>query len=350
MDSVSTRPRRRFDAGGETLDDVGEAELLRRLTATALRGGGDPRLVVASGDDAAVWQPPAGAGIVLSQDAVVEGEDFLKAWTDPETVGRRAHAVGVSDLAAMGAWPRLCLVTLCAPGSAEVGDLMAIQEGVCAAAAETGCRVVGGDVSAIRGPLVIDVAVVGTVDAGRALRRDRGRPGDALVVTGSLGGAAAGLQILLDGVDARGEGVERWLDRQLRPRARLAEGQALAELGVECAGDLSDGLIVDVGRIIEASGCGAQLWLDRIPADPGIRTLLGDGWVKAALGGGEDFELVAAVDAYRLDGLLAAWPAGLEPLTVVGALDQGSGLRLLDRRGGAPVPLPAVASRHFRRP
>jgi thiamine-monophosphate kinase len=350
METISTPPRGGFDGEGPTLSEVGEAELLRGLTALALAHGGDPRLTVASGDDAAVWRAPAGAGIVLSQDAMVEGEDFLRAWTDPRTLGGRALAVALSDLAAMGARPRLCLVTLCAPGSTRVADLLAIQEGICAAADAEGCRVAGGDVSAIAGPLVVDVAVMGTVDPERTLRRDRGRPGDALVVTGSLGGAAAGLHLLVQGRDGRGEDGARWLDRQLRPRARLAEGRALAWSGVECAGDLSDGLIVDIGRITEASGCGAEIWLESIPADPGIRELLGDGWVAAALGGGEDFELLAAIAPGRLDGLLAGWPAGLEPLHVVGRLDSGSGLRLLDRRGGAPLPLPGVASRHFRQP
>jgi len=350
MDTVSSPSRRSFDGGGPTLADVGEAELLRQLTALALRHGGDPRLTVASGDDAAVWRPPAGSGIVLSQDAIVEGEDFLRPWTDPGTVGGRALAVALSDIAAMGARPRLCMVTLCAAPSTRVEDLLAIQEGICAAAFASGCRVAGGDVSAISGPLVVDVAVVGTVDPERALRRDRGRPGDALVVTGSLGGAAAGLHLLVQSLGASGADAERWLDRQLRPRARLAEGRAFAELGVECAGDLSDGLIVDVGRITEASGCGAEIWLESIPADPGIATLLGEAWVGAALGGGEDFELVAAVAPDRLDGLLAGWPAGLEPLHVVGRLDSGSGLRLLERRDGGPLPLPGVASRHFRQP
>ena len=381
MDDASPPPGHGFDTGGPTLQEIGEAELLRRLTAVARRHGDDDRLVVPSGDDAAVWRPPGGAGIVISQDAIVEGEDFLRSWIDPEAVGRRAVAVALSDLAAMGARPALCLVTLCAPGTSRVDDLLAIQEGIGAAASQAGCRVAGGDVSAIAGPLVIDVVVVGTVDPGRALRRDRGRPGDLLVVTGCLGGAAAGLRLLLDGRrepvpapgghrhgavghgqglqgrahppaedDAAAEAEERWLGRQLRPRARLAEGQALVRLGVACAGDLSDGLIVDVGRITDASGCAAEIWLESVPAEPGIRTLLGEAWVDAALGGGEDFELVAAVAAERLDGLLARWPGGLAPLHVVGRLTPGSGLRLLDRRDGQEVPLPPVASRHFRQP
>jgi thiamine-monophosphate kinase len=352
MDLASPPAGHGFDAGGPTLQEVGEAELLRRLTAIAGRHGDDRRLMVPSGDDAAVWQPPGGAGIVISQDAIVEGEDFQRSWIDPEGLGRRALAVAVSDLAAMGARPALCLVTFCAPAASRVDDLLAIQEGICAAASEAGCCVAGGDVSAIAGPLVIDVVVVGTVDPGRALRRDRGLPGDLLVVTGCLGGAAAGLRLLLDGrrgsVPAPVE--ERWLARQLRPRARLGEGQALLRLGVACAGDLSDGLIVDVGRITDASACAAELWLESIPADPDIRTLLGDGWAAAALGGGEDFELVAAVAAERWDGLLARWPAGLEPLQVVGRLTPGTGLRLLDHRDGEAVALPRVASRHFRQP
>ena len=381
MDVASPPPGHGFDAGGPTLQEIGEAELLRRLTAIARRHGDDRRLVVASGDDAAVWRPPGGAAIVLSQDAIVEGEDFLRSWIDPEAVGRRALAVALSDLAAMGARPALCMVTLCAPGTSRIDDLLAIQEGICAVASEAGCGVAGGDVSAIAGPLVIDVMVVGTVDPGRALRRDRGRPGDLLVVTGCLGGAAAGLRLLLDGrralapapeghrhgaqahghvlqghdrppaaAHAGADAEERWLGRQLRPRARLGEGQALVRLGVACAGDLSDGLIVDVGRITEASGCAAEIWLESVPADPDIRTLLGAGWVDAALGGGEDFELVVAVAAERLDGLLARWPAGLEPLHVVGRLTPGSGLRLLDCRDGKELPLPPVASRHFRQP
>ena len=388
MDDASPPPGHGFDTGGPTLQEVGEAELLRRLTAVARRRGDGDRLVVASGDDAAVWRPPGGAGIVISQDAIVEGEDFLRSWIDPEAVGRRALAIALSDLAAMGARPALCLVTLCAPGTSRIDDLLAIQEGIGAAASEAGCRVAGGDVSAIAGPLVIDVVVVGTVDPGRALRRDRGRPGDLLVVTGCLGGAAAGLRLLLDGRrelvppagghrhaaegngqgppghghpshghahppaedDAAADAEARWLGRQLRPRARLAEGQALVRLGVNCAGDLSDGLIVDVGRITDASGCAAEIWLESVPTEPGIRTLLGAAWVDAALGGGEVFELVAAVAAERLDGLLARWPGGLAPLHVVGRLTPGSGLRLLDRREGQEVPLPPVASRHFRQP
>ncbi len=349
MTTDATGARRPFGAGPPTLTDIGEAELLRRLVEAArVEPGGGTGLVVESGDDAAVWRVPEGAEVVLSQDAIVEGEDFLRDWTDPESVGERALQVALSDLAAMGALPRLCLVTLCAPADTAAADLLGIQRGLCAAARATGCRVAGGDVSAIAGPLVVDVAVVGVVAPGRALRRDRGRPGDALVVTGTLGGAAGGLRLLSTSLDVPAPVAERWLSRQLHPLARLAEGRALVERGVACAGDLSDGLLVDVARIAGASGCGAELWLDALPCDPDLPRHLGAAWVEAALGGGEDFELVAAVSPEHLAGLLAGWPADLRPLRVVGRLDGGRGVRLRGREGGEALPLPAVLSRHFR--
>lgn len=351
MPIAPSSTRGAFGAGPPTLADLGEAELLRRLVEAARpASAGSSGLVVESGDDAAVWRVPAGADVVLSQDAIVEGEDFLRTWTDPESVGERALQVALSDLAAMGAEPRLCLVTLCAPPDTAAGDLLAIQRGLCSAAAGAGCRVAGGDVSAIAGPLVVDVVVVGVVAPGRSLRRDQGCPGDALVVTGVLGGASGGLRVLAGGLAVPEPVSERWRSRQLHPVARLAEGRALAARGVLCAGDLSDGLLVDVARITDASRCAAELWLDSIPCDPDLPRHLGTAWPEAALGGGEDFELVAAVPPGLLAGLLAGWPPDLQPLRVVGRLDAGEGIRLREREGGGVLPLPAVLSRHFRQP
>jgi thiamine-monophosphate kinase len=343
------RPPKRFGFGasGPTLAEVGEAELLRQLVAIAREGPGSSDLIVPAGDDAAVWRPPPGREVVVSQDAIVEGEDFERSWIDPETLGERALQVALSDLAAMGAEPCLCTATLCAPGTTPLADVLALQRGLSAAAAAAGCALAGGDVSAITGPLVVDVTVVGIAAPGGSLRRDAGRPGDLLLVTGELGGASAGLRLLLGEVEAPPEVAERWRARQLRPAARLQEGVAMARRGVRCAGDLSDGLAVDSARIVEASGCGAELWLDRIPADPDLRAILGAGWTEAAIGGGEDFELLCAVPAPQVCGLLGDWPAELAPLSVVGRLVSAPGLHLLASEGGAAVALPAVRSRHF---
>jgi thiamine-monophosphate kinase len=306
-------------------------------------------ILLGPGDDAAIWQPPPGHAVVLTQDALVEGVDFRRAWTSPHRLGRRALAVSLSDLAAMGARPGFCLVTLCAPGSTPLADVEALHGGLAEMAAESACPIVGGDVSAIDGPIVLDVVAGGAVDPALALRRDAGRPGDALVVTGALGCAAAGLGILRDGVPAEldTDVRARWLSAQLDPRPRIAEGLALAAAGVRCAGDVSDGLLVDARRTADASGCAAELWRDALPVDDALRRAHGGDWPTLALGGGEDFELLAGVPRDLLESLLAGWPDTLAPLTVVGRLVAGDGLRLLDGEAGAELALPAVASRHF---
>jgi thiamine-monophosphate kinase len=229
-----------------------------------------------------------------------------------------------------------------------VDDLLAVQLGLSEAAAEAGCRLLGGDVSAIDGPLVIDVCAGGTVQPGRALRRDRGNPGDVLAVTGWLGRAAAGLR-LLGGDPRAGEApdAELWHQAQLRPQARVSEGLYLVGCGVGCAGDLSDGLLVDATRTAAASGCAAELWVDRLPVDRSLRNIFPDIWLELAVGGGEDFELLVAAPSDVLEACRAGWPAELAPLTVVGRLVAGSGVRLLGSERGSELPAPAVRSRHF---
>lgn len=307
-------------------------------------------LLLGPGDDAAVWQPPPGRALVVTQDALVEGVDFRRDWTTPHQLGRRCIAVSLSDLAAMGAIPAFCVVTLCAPAGTPLGDVEALHGGIEEIAAETGCPLVGGDVSAIDGPLVLDVVAAGTVDARRMLRRDAGRPGDLLLVTGRLGRAAAGLRMLT--APARvpllhADVLPAWRAAQLDPAPRLAEGLRLASAGVRCAGDLSDGLLVDARRTAAASGCAAEVWRDALPVDPELPRVFRADWLDLAMGGGEDFELLAAVAPDRVGDLLRGWPDDLAPLTVVGRLVEGEGLRLIDREGGEELALPRVASRHF---
>jgi thiamine-monophosphate kinase len=318
--------------------------MLAHLVEAAPPGSG---VLVGAGDDAAVWQPPAGMAVVVSQDALVEGEDFRRDWITPHGLGRRCLEVALSDLAAMGAVPAWCTATLCAASETAAGDVLAVALGLREAAAEAGCSLVGGDLSAIRGPLVIDVCVGGWIDPERVLRRAAGRPGDVLAVTGRLGAAAAGLRVLSGGPPSgvSPEHVDGWLDAQLRPRARVAEGRRLAELGVRCAGDLSDGLLVDAGRTARASGCVAELRLETLPLAAGLRRGYPD-WDALALGGGEDFELLAAAPPEVLATVMATWPADLAPLTVVGVLREGTaGVRLLHY--GTERALPPVLSRHF---
>ena len=346
--SRSTATHRRFDAGGPTLADTGEAALLRRLTEIAGRHPPDA-LRLGTGDDAAVWRPEPGLELAITQDALVENRDFRRSWITPRQLGARAATVALSDLAGMGASPAWCTATICAAASTCLGDVLEIHRGLCATADEFGCAVVGGDVSDIDGPLVIDICAVGSVPAGSYLRRDAGKAGDAVVVTGTLGRAAAGLRLLMDGFGkVPAADRDRWLDAQLDPRPRVSEGKRLVESGVRCGGDMSDGLFVEAERTAAASGCGVELWLDSVPVDAGLERHFDSAWQELALGGGEDFELIAAVRRAALPGLLETWPARLASLRVVGKLVRGSGVRLVDHERGAVVPAPRVLSRHYR--
>jgi thiamine-monophosphate kinase len=344
----STSTHRPFDAGGPTLADVGEAELLRRLTEIASEHS-PAGLRLGSGDDAAVWSPQLATELAITQDALVENRDFRRSWITPRQLGVRAITVALSDLAGMGASPAWCTATICAAGSTGLGDVLEIQRGLCNAAEEFGCAVVGGDVSDIDGPMVLDVCAVGTVPAGIFLRRDAARPGDAIVVTGTLGRAAAGLRLLMDGVGkVTAADRDSWLDAQLAPRPRVGEGRLLLDAGVRCGGDMSDGLLVEAERTAAASGCGAELWLDAVPVDAGLQRHFPDSWIELALGAGEDFELIAAVDPATLAALRSGWPASAQPLHVVGAMVGGAGVQLIESAGGPPVSLPPVSSRHYR--
>jgi thiamine-monophosphate kinase len=346
MDSLRER---RFGEPGETLAEAGEGALLDRLATIAALAGPHPASGPA-GDDGALWRVPAGRDLVVSQDCQVEDVDFRRAWIGPHRLGRRALAVALSDLAAMGARPAYALATLCAPAATAVDDVAAIQAGLCEAAAESGCVLIGGDVSDINGPLVIDVSVAGTAEPGTVLRRDAGAPGDLLVVTGMLGRAAAGLALLREPalVDPAGADAATWMESQLEPVARLREGEALVGAGVRCAGDLSDGLWVDAGRTARASRCAAELWVDALPVDAALRRCFPTSWADLALGGGEDFELLVACSPDEHPHLLASWSDGCAPLTVVGRLVEGSGVRCLESREGRTRPAPRVSSRHYR--
>jgi thiamine-monophosphate kinase len=212
--------------------------------------------------------------------------------------------------------------------------------------------VAGGDLSDTPGGLVIDVATGGTAPPGQWLRRSSGHAGDALAVTGRLGAAAAGLEVLLlgltdDGATPVSEEDRRWVEAFCDPVARIREGRRLAEAGVRCAGDISDGLLVDAGRTASASGCRAEIWLDRVPAPDGLRERFPDSWLQLALAGGEDFELLCAAPLESLDELAGSWPHELAPLHIVGRLTEGSGVALVDRENGSPVVLPRVRSRHW---
>ena len=336
---------RRFGDGGASLADVGESTLLELLVGIAGGPGGAAR--GGDGDDAYAWASPGGVDLATSIDVLVEDVDFRRDWITPEQLGRRAFAVAASDMAGSGADPLWCVATLCARPEEQLEDVLALQRGLCEAAAEAGCRVAGGDVSATSGPLTVDVCVTGTLPAGSALRRSAGSIGDLLLLTGTVGRAAAGLRLLRDEASLGSTAERAWVAAQLEPSARLLEGRALLAAGVACGGDVSDGLLIDAARTARASGCGADIWVDALPVDAELRGRFDREWLQFAVGGGEDFELLAAVDPLQAPALVSSWPGDCAPLHVVGELRAGDGVRLLEGRGGAEVEAPRPSARHF---
>ena len=269
------------------------------------------------GDDAAVVRGSPG-WLLLAADLVVAGVHADLELVSVADLGWKAMAVNVSDIAAMGGGPGHALVSVAGPPGTDLG---ALYDGLTAAATEYGCPVVGGDLSAAD-VLVVSVAVTGTVepDGPAPVLRSGARAGDAVLVTGPLGGSAAGLAALRAG--RAGPATVR----HRRPRARVAEGRAARLAGATAMIDVSDGLGLDLWRVAEASGVGMAL--DAVPVAEGAT-------VDDALGGGEDYELAfTAPDPDRVRAAFAA--AGLAEPVVLGTCTPGAGRLVLAGEPLAP--------------
>lgn len=325
-------------------------DLLRERVAAAGAGRSD-RLVVPSGDDAAVVATDG--AVVTSVDAITEDVHFRRSTFPPEAIGAKAVGAATSDIAAMGVAPGEIYVQLGLPGSVERDGLERIADGLATSAARGGFVVAGGDVT---GSPVLFLAVMATGHAPSpqaAITRSGAKPGDAVLVTGSLGAAAAGLEVL-----ERPELRERFDDataqklvaRQLEPVARIDAGLALAAAGASAMIDISDGLGADAAHLARASGVGLALDLPASMVAPGVAELAEAADLDAldlAVSGGEDYELLATVPADALDGALAALRRiGLDP-AALGRVETQEGVVL---RGPTGREVQGGGFQHGRRP
>jgi thiamine-monophosphate kinase len=333
-----------------TVGEAGERQVIARVRA---RVPASPAFVIVGiGDDAAVLEPPRNRLDIVTTDAAVEGVHFDRRFMDPGAIGHRVLAANLSDLAAMGAEPRTALLSLMLPDALPLAELDALLDAFLALAARTGTHLVGGNVTRSPGPLVIDVTVSGTAKRRKVLTRSGGRPGDELYVSGSVGGAAAGLawlQLDRSAATPSDPAVADAVSRFLRPEPRLRLGLLAGRTrAASAAMDLSDGLADAVRQLAEASGTGARIEAAALPVHPGVAVMAGDAdaVLRTALVGGEDYELLLAVP--RRAGRRFAVAAGLArlPVTRIGALTPaGSGLTMATSTGDRPIP---EGFEHFR--
>ncbi|MDQ3655785.1 MAG: thiamine-phosphate kinase [Chloroflexota bacterium] len=329
--------------------DIGEFALIDRLTTQlppATRLSAEMRLGI--GDDAAIWNPAPGRSIVITTDALVEHMHFRLDWTDWASLGHKMLAVNISDIAAMGARPRIATIVLGLTGDELVSDVESLYVGMGTLAALHAVVIAGGDVVRVPNDVTLSVTLLGDVPPGQAMARAGARPGDLVVVSGTLGAGAAGMALLERGTDPGTTGP-LLIAAHLRPNPRVALGLILHEHGVTAAMDLSDGLLGDLPKILDASGTSAEIDIDRIPVLPAVQALFPDEFEQLALRGGEDYELLLTVPPDRFDDLrdeAAEFGATLTSIGRVTATQDEPTLTLL--RHGAPVESNPGAFDHFR--
>jgi len=309
---------------------VNEFELIHRFFMNQPVTRGDVCLGI--GDDAALVTVPPGRELAITTDTLVADIDFL-ADADPEALGHKALAVNLSDLAAMGAEPAWFTLTLTLPAVEETW-LASFVRGLFALAKEHGVSLIGGDLS--HGPLAIDVSAYGFVPAGKALRRNGAAPGDRIFATGTLGDAALALAHLLDGQSLAPDDLSAAMARLQRPTPRVNEGRRIRGIA-SAAIDISDGVLIDLGRLVEASGVGARLFLNHLPLSDFYRRHLAQVGYDRALATGDDYELCFTVPPGRLDALAQAGLLAAD-ITQIGEIVAGSEVTVFDAKGSVYVP------------
>lgn len=321
---------------------LSEFELIARFFAGRDRG---PGIVLGVGDDCTLLSPRPGQELAVSVDTMVCGTHFFPD-QPAAAVGHKALAAALSDLAAMGAEPVGALLALTLP-EADEAWLAGFAHGMGALADRLRVPLIGGDTT--RGPLAISVTVIGHLPAGSALRRSGAEPGNLVVVSGSLGGAFAGLRAEQQRRETGGDppaAEDPLRERFFRPEPRMALGKALRGR-TRTAIDISDGLLADLGHVCDASDCGATLQADAVPRDPRLADWPVGSALAAALSGGDDYELLFAWPARQRGELRPLASALRLPLTVIGEFTREPGVRVLDE-AGQPIAFASQGFDHFR--
>ena len=321
----------------KTVGELGEFALIDRIARLLPKPG--PEVVIGIGDDCAGIRPTPGMLTLVTCDVQIEGRHFLRDRITPYQLGCRSAAINLSDIAAMAGRPRHATISLGLPPDIELVWVDDLYRGLAKEFTRYETSVIGGNISGSR-DILIDITLLGEVAEGRAITRGGARPGDAVLVTGTLGDSALGRSIVLN--DAKNPSdplFASFLARHLTPTPRVREGLAIGATGHASAMiDISDGLAGDLGHICEMSHVGMHLFADRIPLSQGARTAASrlhvDG-LQAALHGGEDYELAFTCAPQHVEAITQAVRSATgTSVTRIGEVVSGHGLRLVLPDGG----------------
>ena len=303
------------------------------------------QLVIGIGDDTAVWCDDARVELA-AVDSFIQNVHFTLAETSWKDLGWKALAASLSDIAAMGGVPKYALVSLALPGDTEAKDVTDLYQGMIELGQQFDVIIVGGDTSS--SPLInISTTVLGSTKGQNLhiLTRSAAEPGDKIAVTGYLGAAAAGLEMLGKHLIFDPETSACFRKAFLHPKPRIAKGQLLVEQGVKTAIDISDGLISDLSHILKASQLSARIEVGRVPIHPAVKANFGDEATELALSGGEDYELLFTASSQIVDRV--STKASL-PITVIGDItaDKIGEITLIDKEQ-KPYMLKKTGWNHF---
>ena len=300
-------------------------------------------------DDAATFQPPAGMDLVFTVDALTADLHFLRS-DPPDLIARKMLRQNLSDLAGKGAKPLGYLMTTALDDLVDEAWIAKFTEGLAQDQGEFDIALWGGDTTSTPGPLALTATLIGAVPAGRALRRDGARPGDRILVTGTIGDGIFGLAAHRGELADLAEPARRFLaQRYVLPQPRVALGRMLAEQGLAHAGmDISDGLVADLGHMCAASNCGAEVAVASVPLSDAVAELIANdpSLIGTALTGGDDYELLLAVPPDRVAAVREAARRSGTAIAEIGRIVQESGLTFRDR-DNRPLAFEKAGFTHF---
>ncbi|ASB90879.1 thiamine-phosphate kinase [Bacillus sonorensis] len=322
-----------------------EFELIRRIAPRSLS---HREIEIGIGDDAAVYNPKKGYQEIVCVDTMVDGVHFLSSHSTPADIGYKALAVNISDIAAMGGYPKFYLVSIAVPSGRRESDIEAMYEEMTKLAKLYQMDLIGGDTVSTRGQMVITVTVIGEVEKGRACLRSHARPGDVVFVTGELGSSAAGLSLLLGDRFTNDEGlVQHFMKRHKRPEPRVKAGLICSRYQRVALNDISDGLASELNEIAEASRVSIDIYQDSIPTHSELHKLHSD-WEEWVLFGGEDFELAGTISSDQWERFAQECSSCGVPVYKIGQVVQSGEAKVFYHSGQDRILLEKKGYNHFK--